>query len=660
MNLSISHRIGAGYVVMMLLLGICGFAGAYGVHNLASSLLFITGPAWKAGQGGASSALNVQGEIFKTQQILLNEISLKEGKKDISAIQKNTESAFSDIESSQLVPVSLIREVKQLESDYQQSQKQILGLHKSIRLQRLELVNLTNEILEKIVVAQEDTMILMDENYANRYVVEQFQDIEQVLAEVHIGILSRNYMLQQIFEGVDVAKQRKALSEQYSQLKPTYDRLIVMMTTQKMNAHVSSVEQRFERMLHLYDQVVEEYLVFIQVQQKASVESQALLTRLEDVRNQSTQALEDEVALVGELVSQSNSFIWGAIIIGYLAAFAAMYITYITVAKPIKNVANNLELIGAGEGDLNVALPETGATELRVLAIGFNVFVGKIRGTILGVADAVGDLGSAAVQLKSISAETSKAIGHQKLETEQAVLAIQDMTNSTNDIAQSASSAAEAANSADRSSQNGKLEVNQMIDAIQHQVQQLEQTNSVISHLAQDSQRIGSVLGVINDIAEQTNLLALNAAIEAARAGDKGRGFAVVADEVRTLASNTQSATTEIQAVIEQLQSAAEKAVKSVKATLNIAERSVNQAEQAGGSLTEITESAYTISDMNTQIASAASQQSALAENINLNIQSINQQVKDTSDASSRINQSTDGLAELAVSLQKLVGQFKY
>jgi len=660
MNLSISHRIGAGYIVMMLLLGICGFAGVHGVQNLASSLLFVTGPAWRAGEGGAKSALNIRGEIFKTQQVLLNEISLDQAKLDIKALQKSSVSALEEIETSQLVSGPLIAEVKQLKAEYQQSQAETLALNDRIRRQRRELLELTNDLLEKIVIAQEDTMIFMDENYSNRYVVEQFEDLEKVLSEVHTGILSRNYMLQQIFEGLNVAKQVQALDEQYRQLKPAYDRLIVMMATQKMTGHVDDISKRFDRMLELNMGLVTDYQLFSKAQAQASSISTTLLGRLEQVREQSNQALEGEVNLVSGLVSQSNSLIWGAIIVGYLAALIAIYITYMTVVVPVRNVAHSLQQIGAGKGDLKVSLPEDGASELKVIAIGFNVFVSKIRETITGVADAVDNLGEAAVQLKSISTETSHAISHQQYQTEQAVLSIQDMANSTNDIAQSASSAALAAGNADRSSQSGQKEVDHMINAIQHQVDQLEQTNTVIGNLAKGSQRIGSVLGVIDDIAEQTNLLALNAAIEAARAGDKGRGFAVVADEVRTLASNTQRATTEIQSVIEQLQAAADEAVLSVKATLGIAESSVNQAEQAGGSLAEITESAYTISDMNTQIASAASQQSVLAENINSNIQSINLQVKDAKDSSIRINQSTDGLASLAESLQKLVRQFEY
>src|SRR5690606_16131737 len=75
----------------------------------------------------------------------------------------------------------------------------------------------------------------------------------------------------------------------------------------------------------------------------------------------------------------------------------------------------------------------------------------------------------------------------------------------------------------------GRSSMEEASSSLEHIATSLSSTATVIDTLAQRSEEIGSIIGVIQSIADQTNLLALNAAIEAARAGEQGRGFAVVA-----------------------------------------------------------------------------------------------------------------------------------
>jgi methyl-accepting chemotaxis protein len=188
---------------------------------------------------------------------------------------------------------------------------------------------------------------------------------------------------------------------------------------------------------------------------------------------------------------------------------------------------------------------------------------------------------------------------------------------------------------------------------------EIESASEVIRNLEKDSNQIGSILDVIKGIAEQTNLLALNAAIEAARAGEQGRGFAVVADEVRTLASRTQESTEEIQSMIEKLQSGAKVAVSVMSDSRKYADDSVSHAKSAGEALEMITQSISTITEMNTQIATAAEEQSAVSEEINGNIVNINHAAEEAAEGANSTSTESERLAEMAKELQLLVHQFK-
>ena len=211
----------------------------------------------------------------------------------------------------------------------------------------------------------------------------------------------------------------------------------------------------------------------------------------------------------------------------------------------------------------------------------------------------------------------------------------------------------------DTRAKEGEQVVEKTVSSIQNLATGVIEASSTVAELEQDSQQIGKILEVIQSIAEQTNLLALNAAIEAARAGEQGRGFAVVADEVRTLASRTQDSTEEIRGMIDKLQQGALRTVEVMHRSRQYSDNSVNCAELAGNALSSITCSVAQISDMNTQIATAAEQQSSVAEEINTNLVSVHQGMAESVVGAEQMNANAIVLAKTADELAALVAEFK-
>lgn len=355
--------------------------------------------------------------------------------------------------------------------------------------------------------------------------------------------------------------------------------------------------------------------------------------------------------------ARNTAILVGIVTLALGALIAALIARQIVV--PLNRAVDAMNEIAEGDGDLTQRLDESGNNEISRLAHAFNSFAEKVRGMVSQVYGSTTQLASAAEEMSLVMEETKRDTLQQQSETSQVVTAMNEMTATVQEVARHATEAASAASKADHASVDGKKVVLSTMNAIEALSSEVHSAANVISQLEKDSENIGTVLDVIKGIAEQTNLLALNAAIEAARAGEQGRGFAVVADEVRTLASRTQQSTQEIQTMIENLQVGAQSAVKVMDESRAKAEDSVTQAAKAGGSLEEITHSVSLINDMNTQIATAAEEQSAVAEEINRNIVNISEIVDRTADGASQTSIASEELASLAAQLQQLVNQFK-
>jgi methyl-accepting chemotaxis protein len=284
----------------------------------------------------------------------------------------------------------------------------------------------------------------------------------------------------------------------------------------------------------------------------------------------------------------------------------------------------------------------------------------KILSGIIGELSEIGiQVSGAASELSTTAANSAHEADNEREQTELVSAALTQMTATVNEVAQHTEVASQSAAKTAEYVHQG----DQAVEATASKMTEISSQSGVVAdsieNLVKNAEDIGRAASLIREISEQTNLLALNAAIEAARAGEHGKGFSVVAGEVRRLAEQTGKATSEIDAMIGNVQEQARGALEKTRLETHYIQEGVELTETTRGTFALIRDSAATVDQMMTQIATATHEQTATTEGLSKSLDEIVKIVSRSASSTHECSEASRELSCLSEKLHQLIAMFR-
>ncbi|WP_088279995.1 methyl-accepting chemotaxis protein [Ideonella sp. A 288] len=437
-------------------------------------------------------------------------------------------------------------------------------------------------------------------------------------------------------DGVAVLKHREAWTADLARVKTAFTELLAGDEDDDNPIARESIEK-------LAAYATATTLVLNQIQDGA-YDSARVADRMLGRAKEHMQAVEKNVDRIAQIVDNEakatraefedtmQRALWGFVAVLVLVVVTVVPMTLLNAHSIIEPVDRARALANAiAAGDLSSTIDVDGADEASELLLALS----RMQLSLSGL---VRDMGRTASTIQTAGSEIASGNRDLSQRTEQAVGNLRQTASSMDHLTSAVRLSAESATTANQLASSAAEVAHRSGEAVGQVVETMAEIDAA-------SQKIASIIGVIDDIAFQTNILALNAAVEAARAGEQGRGFAVVASEVRSLAQRAADAAGEIKTLI--------------NTSVEKVEHGSRLAQRAGGTIRELVTSVQRVSDIIGEVTTAANEQSAGISQINAAVADLDRMTQQNASMVQESASAADDLRVQATTLTSRVNRFQ-